>query len=78
MDIVELQKEINELQLENRIIKAKMPIHFGDQQSGIAGKNDNNPYVILFPMKILFVKEKLIYYIYKTPGQGNTIIKKRK
>ncbi len=42
LDIVQLQKEINELQLENRIIKAKMPIH---QQPNYAGKNDNNPYV---------------------------------
>ncbi len=42
---MQLQKEINELQLENRIIKAKMPIHLNDHAHSYALKSDNNPYV---------------------------------
>lgn len=33
LDIIQLQKEINELQLENKLLKAKMPIQLSEQHS---------------------------------------------
>jgi hypothetical protein len=41
LDIVQLQKEVHELQIENRILKAKMPIHYNDQYDGYSNTSQN-------------------------------------
>lgn len=51
LDIVQLQKEINELQLENKMLKAKIPLYSTQfdlaKDESAKTMDKNNPYVNL-------------------------------
>jgi hypothetical protein len=53
MDIVELQKEINELQIENKMYKSKLTLlddhmMFNVSEEELKSMDTNNPFVIIF------------------------------
>lgn len=60
LDIVQLQKEINELQLENKMLKAKIPLYstqFDLLKDETAKTMDtNNPYVNLDSIVFFFTR----------------------
>jgi hypothetical protein len=69
LDIVQLQKEINELQLENKMLKAKMPLN---EENLMLNLNEDemkldikNPYVINYLFSILFLIVFFTYIIFK-------------
>lgn len=60
LDIVQLQKEINELQLENKMLKVRMPLEdvdkFGLRDDQIKSIDLNSPYVNLEVINFFKIK----------------------